>query len=321
MADLLAEILRTVRMTGGVFLDARFTAPWCVVSQMTPEDCKPFLAVPADLIAYHVVIEGCLWLQLDGDPAVEIDAGKIVLLPRNDRHTLASGPGLVPVMADDLIKPTAEGGLARIAHGGGGAVTRIVCGFLGSEDMRNPLIASLPRVLTLDIREAASRAWVEESVRFAARELSLGRLASLGVVSRLSELLFVEAVRNYVATLSDDEAGWLKGLKDPYVGRALALLHGRFDEPWTAESLAGEVSLSRSAFHDRFTSLVGVPPMRYLTRWRLQVARERLREVRGTIAQIAHAVGYESEVAFNRAFKREFGQPPARWRDAQSPKS
>jgi len=317
MIDPLSEVLRSVRLIGGVFLEARFTAPWCVSSQIAAEDCRPFLAVPAQIIAYHFIIEGRLLVQLDADPPLEISAGEIVLLPRNEGHTLASASGLNPINAHDLIQPAADGGLVQISHGGGGEVTHLVCGFLGSEEVYNPLLATLPRVLTLDVRQRTSRDWVEASVRFAARELAEGRFASSSVMSRLSELLFVEAVRNYASMLREEETGWLKGLQDPNVGRALALLHGRIDTPWTAEMLAGEVALSRSAFNDRFTSLVGMPAIRYLTLWRLQVAKERLRQGRGTIAQIAHAVGYESEAAFNRAFKREFGHPPARWRAMQ----
>ncbi len=315
MIDPLSEVLRAVRLSGGVFLDARFTAPWCVTAQLAPEDCKPFLNSPAQLIAYHFVIEGSLLLGLDGGAPVEVVAGEIVILPRNDGHTLASGQGLVPVRADGLIQPGADGGLARIAHGGGGEPTHIVCGFLGSEEIHNPLLATLPPVLKIDVRQGTSRDWIEASVKFAARELADGKFASSSVISRLSELLFVEAVRNYASTLDDAQTGWLKGLKDPYVGRALALLHGRIAEPWTAEMLAAEVALSRSAFNERFAALVGMPPIRYLTHWRLQTAKERLREGRGSITQIAHAVGYDSEVAFNRAFKREFGLPPARWRN------
>jgi AraC-like DNA-binding protein len=314
MIDPLSEVLRSVRLIGGVFLEARFTAPWCVSSQIAAEDCRPFLAVPAQIIAYHFIIEGRLLVQLDADPPFEISAGEIVLLPRNNGHTLASASGLNPINAHDLIKPAADGGLVQISHGGGGEATHLVCGFLGGEEVYNPLLATLPRVLTLDVRQGTSRNWVEASVRFAARELAEGRFASSSVMSRLSELLFVEAVRNYASTLREEETGWLKGLQDPNVGRALALLHGRIDAPWTTEMLAGEVALSRSAFNDRFTSLVGMPAIRYLTLWRLQVAKERLRQGRGTIAQIAHLVGYESEAAFNRAFKREFGHPPARWR-------
>ena len=153
--------------------------------------------------------------------------------------------------------------------------------------------------------------------RFAARELAAGKFASSTVMSRLSELLFVEAVRDYATGLEGEQSGWLGGLRDPQVGRALALLHGGIDSDWTADRLAREVSMSRSAFNDRFTALVGMPPIRYLTHWRLQMAKEKLRGARQNIAQIAHAVGYDSEVAFNRAFKREFGEPPARWRDLQ----
>src|SRR5215831_6559857 len=317
--DPLSELVGSVRFTGGLFLDAYFTAPWCVTSQITAEDCRPFMVAPAQIIAYHVVIEGRLLLALqDGDGCLEVNAGEIVLLPRNDNHTLASAPGLQAVSADELIKPAPEGGLARIVHGGGGEATHLVCGFLGSEQVRNPLISTLPPVLKLGVRQATSRDWIEASVRFAARALTEGRFASSEVICRVSELLFVEAVRAYAATLPEDQSGWLRGVRDPYVGRALALLHSRPNEPWTAETIAREVGLSRSAFNDRFAALIGLAPIRYLTLWRLQLAREKLREGRATIAQIAHAVGYESEVAFNRAFKREFGQPPARWRRAQS---
>lgn len=318
MMDPLSEVLRTVRLTGGVFLDAQFTAPWCVTAQIAPEDCKPFLTSPAQLIAYHFVIEGNLLLGLEGSAPLEVAAGEIVILPRNHGHTLASAAGLAPVNADDLIQAGADGGLARIAHGGGGESTHIVCGFLGSEEAHNPLLATLPPVLKIDVRQGTSRDWVEASVRFAARELAEGKFASSSVMSRLSELLFVEAVRNYASTLDDAQTGWLKGLKDPHVGRALALLHSRIAAPWTAEMLAAEVALSRSAFNERFATLVGMPPIRYLTYWRLHMAKEKLQEGRGNIAQIAHAVGYDSEVAFNRAFKREFGLPPARWRDARA---
>jgi AraC-like DNA-binding protein len=317
MADALTEVLRSVRLRGGVFLDARFTAPWCVAARISAEDCRPLLAAPAQIVAYHYVIEGRLLLAMEGATPLEVEAGEIVLLPRNDGHTLASAPGLPAVDADALIEPAAEGGLARIVHGGGGAPTHIVCGFLAGEAAHDPLMAALPRLLKIGIEQGTSRDWVEASVKFAARELSQGRFGSSSVMCRLAELLLAEALRSYAATLREDETGWLKGSRDPYVGRALGLLHGRIDAPWTAARLAAEVALSRSAFNERFAALVGMPPMRYLTFWRLRMAQEKLREGRGTVAQIAHSVGYESEVAFNRAFKREFGHPPARWRDLQ----
>jgi AraC-like DNA-binding protein len=314
--DALSQVLRSVRLTGGIFLEARFTAPWCVRSQLTPEDCTPYMARPAQILAYHFVIGGKLVCEIEGEEAVEVEAGEVILLPRNDSHDLGSATGLKPIKADSLVQPPEGEGMAWISHGGGGEETHLVCGFLASEDAGNPLIATLPRMLKLDIRRGASRDWVEASVRFAARELAAGRFASSDIMSRLSELLFVEAVRDYASSLDSAESGWLAGLNDRQIGQALALLHNKAEAPWTIEKLAGEVSMSRSAFVDRFTSLVGLPPIKYLTQWRLSLAREKLRSGQGSIAQIAHAVGYESEVAFNRAFKREFGQPPARWRDS-----
>jgi AraC-like DNA-binding protein len=173
-------------------------------------------------------------------------------------------------------------------------------------------------VLTLDVRQGMSRNWIEASVRFAAAELAGGMLASSSVMSRLSETLFVEAVRHYSSTLADENAGWLKGLKDPQVGRALALIHQNIRTPWSAETLAREVAMSRSAFMDRFTTLVGIPPIRYLTVWRLRTAKLQLRETGKSVSQLAHSVGYESEEAFSRAFKREFGLSPVRWRAQES---
>ncbi|MFZ5781373.1 MAG: AraC family transcriptional regulator [Pseudomonadota bacterium] len=314
MIDVLSQVLGSVRLVGGVFLEAQFTAPWCTISQVTADDIRPFVATPGQIIAYHFVIAGRLICELEDGESAEISAGEVVLMPRNDRHTLASAPGLPAVSAEELIRPGDGGGIARIDYGGGGEPTHLVCGFLATEEVQNPLISGLPPMLRLDMRDGASREWVEASVRFAARELANGKFGASHVMSRLSELLFFEAVRDYAATLADSQLGWLGGLRDPQIGRALALLHGRAGADWTIERLAREVSMSRSAFNERFSSLVGMPPIRYLTHWRLQLAREQLRDRRRPIARIAQAAGYESEVAFNRAFKRAFGQPPARWR-------
>lgn len=315
MTDPLSDVLRSVRLTGGVFLDARFTAPWCVTARVTGEHVSAFLQSPAQLICYHFVKEGKLLLSLDNSLPIEVHAGEIILLPRNDQHMLASASGLDPVSAGELIQPSSDNGPAQIVHGGGGELTHLICGFLGSTEAFNPLIATLPRVLTLDVREGMSREWIEASIRFAASELAAGRLASSGVMSRLSELLLVEAVRHYSSRLANDEVSWLKGLKDPYIGRALALIHQDLSASWSAEMLADAVALSRSAFIDRFSTLIGMPPIRYLTVWRLQAAKLLLRETQKAVSQIAHSVGYQSEEAFSRAFKREFGLSPAPWRN------
>jgi AraC-like DNA-binding protein len=315
VTDPFSDVLRSFRLSGAIFLDSHFTAPWCIVSKLTAEDCGPLLTAPSLLIAYHFVIEGSFLLTIEGEPTVEVRAGEVVLLPRNDVHTLASGSGMAPVDAHDLIHPTVGGGLAQISHGGGGEKTHIVCGFLSSEDQYSPLIGALPRILKLDVRQGTWRDWVDASVRFAATELTQGRFASSGAMSRLSELLFVEAVRQYAATPHNQGAGWLRALSDPHVGQAIALMHRNIGTSWSAEGLAKEVSMSRSAFVHRFTSLTGMPPIRYLTVWRLQTAKLHLRETQKTIAQLAYSVGYDSEAAFSRAFKREFGLAPARWRE------
>lgn len=318
MIDPLSEVLRSVRLTGGVFLECRFDAPWSVISKISREQWQPYLAKPNQVIGYHFVIEGRLLATVDGQPPLEVSAGEIVLLPHNDAHVLASAAGIPPINAFTFLKPSEDGGLDRIVYGGGGEPTRIVCGFLASEQNDNPLIARLPKILKLDIREGASRAWVEASVRFAADELVRGGLASSGTMSRLSELLLVEAMRNYASDLSEEETGWLKGFTDPHIGRALALIHGNIAKPWSADELAKAVAMSRSTFMERFTTLIGMPPIRYVTTWRLLTARLQLVETRITIAQLAHAVGYASEEAFSRAFKREFGLPPNRWREKQA---
>jgi AraC-like DNA-binding protein len=316
MIDALSNVLGTVRLRGGVFLDARFTAPWAVNSFLTAVDCAPILSRPGQLIGYHFVTEGRMLVSVEGEDPIEVRAGEVVLVPRNDVHILQSEPGQQPIDGHGLVAPSPNGGLARVNYGGGGEATRIVCGFLGCEDARNPLIATLPRLMTIDVHEATSRDLIEASLRFAVGELVEGRLAASSVLSRLSELLLVEAVRRYADGLDEHQTGWLKGLRDPSIGRALALIHQDVAKCWTAEDLAREVALSRSSFAERFHSLVGVPPMKYITTWRMEMAKNQLRETAKSVAQIAYTVGYDSEEAFSRAFKREVGTSPAAWRSA-----
>lgn len=318
MTDPLSDVLRAVRLSGGVFLDARFSAPWCIHSNLQSTDCRRFRVAAVQLLAYHVVVEGRLLASIDGLPPVEVQEGEIILFPQNDCHSLASGSGIAPVRARDLVQRAADDVIGHIDYGGGGDVTRIVCGFLGSEDTFNPLLSTLPRMLKVDVRKGTSREWIEASVTFAASELAKGRLASSNVLSRLSEVLLVEAVREYASSLADAEPGWLMGIRDQNIGRALALIHQEISRDWTAEALARQVALSRSAFMDRFTALVGMPPIRYLTAWRLRTAKLLLKETAKPVAQIAHEVGYDSEEAFSRAYKREFGVSPARSRRIQA---
>jgi AraC-like DNA-binding protein len=205
----------------------------------------------------------------------------------------------------------------RMMYGGGGEATHLVCGYVASEARSHPLLQALPMVFALDVKGRPCAEWVAASFRFAAQEVASGRAGSETVLAKLSELLFVEAVRHYAETLPPDRKGWFAGLRDPAVGRSLALMHGRIAHPWTTEELAAEAHLSRSAFAERFTQLVGVPPISYLTDWRMQLAAARLRDTRRTIAQIAAELGYESEATFTRAFKRAMAMSPGRYRRTQ----
>jgi AraC-like DNA-binding protein len=314
MNDPLSDLLRTVRLKGGVFLDVELTAPWSVRSGIVADDCRPHLQNAAQLIAYHVLTEGRMLLSVEGEEPIEVSAGEIVLLPRNDDHIIGNELGIKVIEARTLVEPSADGGLARVRSGGGGVATKMVCGFLATEESFSPLIASLPRVLTLDVKGLASRGLIEASLAYAVSELVQGRLASSDVMSRVSELLFVEAVRLY-AERNEATDGWLKGLKDPQIGKALALVHGDLAASWSAEGLASSVAMSRSAFMNRFNQLVGKPPMQYLASQRMWTARRLLSGTPKSIGQIAPMVGYDSEEAFSRAFKREYGVAPAYWRE------
>lgn len=313
--DALSDILRAVRLKGGVFLHAEFTAPWCVASQVEIEDMGRLLEGAEHIVLYHYVAEGRLSVQLPGGEPLEIRAGEVVIFPHNDMHLLGSRIDLPPVNSSEIVRVSPEDGLWVIRHGGGGEKTRVVCGFLGCDRLDgNPLAAALPPILHFDTRQGTTAAWMRSTLEFAADELAARRAGSKIVLAKLSELLFMEAVRRYVETLPSERCGWLAGLRDPFVSRALSAIHGRVREPWTVDGLGREVGLSRSALADRFRRLIGESPMRYLAQWRLQLAANQLRNSDVSLARIAEQIGYESEAAFNRAFKRSFGAPPAAWR-------
>jgi AraC-like DNA-binding protein len=317
--DALSDVLSLVGLTGGVFIDAEFTAPWSVSGKVAPELCRPYMVEPDYVVGFHYVVEGAFILMLDDGTSRRISAGELVMLPRNDIHVFASASGLDAVGAGALMQKPGASGVARIVHGGGGARTRMVCGFLGGNIQLHPLLVNLPQVMSLELATLPSGDWMKRSFAYAAQIMADGDPGAASVMAKMSELLFVEAVRRYLAALAPAETGWLAGLRDPAIGRALSLMHARLNEGWTADALAREVNLSRSTFADHFTTLIGVPPMRYLLNWRMQVARQKLHQAHQTIAQIAFDVGYESEAAFTRAFRREFGLPPAMWRKTASP--
>ncbi|BBY83961.1 AraC family transcriptional regulator [Mycolicibacterium pulveris] len=313
--DPLSDVLRTTPLRGGVFLHAKFSDPWCLSTQVRPETCAPFLGKTAEIIPYHFVVEGRLRVQMPADPPFELGTGELVMFPRNDLHLLGGDLRLRPVGSDDIVKPSLDGGLSTIRLGGDGPTTRIVCGFLGGDNLkRNPVVAALPPALRLNLGRGGAAQWIRSTFSYAAEEIATGRIGSATVLAKISELLFVEAVRRYAEELPAGQTGWLAGLRDPYVSHALNLLHARPGDHWTADTLGREVALSRSALAERFNRLIGIPPMQYLTQWRMQIAAHELRQGNRSMLRLAKRVGYDSEAAFSRAFKRETGLPPAAWR-------
>ena len=315
--DALSDVLRVAHLTGGVFLHADFFAPWCMSGRVPPEQCQPALGPASHMILYHYIVDGELRIRIDGDDAGDlvIGAGELVLLPRNDPHLMGSDLRVPPVRGRDIIHPPKDGGLATIHYGGKGERTRMICGFLGCGSAKgNPVITTLPAMFKLSVEHGGASEWIRSTFQYAAAEVAAGRPGSETVLAKLSELLFVEAVRRYAESLPEGQTGWFAGLREPHVARALALMHRDIDRRWTVDELGREVGLSRSALAERFIRLIGLPPMHYLTNWRMQVASQRLRNTSASLAQIAEIVGYDSEASFSRAFKKAFGAAPATWR-------
>jgi len=327
--DPLSDVLRSVRLRGAVFYYVSCRDEWVAQTPAAPELAEALMPGAEHVLAYHLIAKGGGWAATDGVPPVRLASGDIVMFPRGDAHLLSSAPGM-HAQPDDSDwrfttrndpKPIAVAYHRGVLRPGAAepteeASTVIVCGFIGC-DLRpfNPLIEALPRLLHLPAGGVG--AWVAPVLHEAVSESRQRRPGSAAVLERVSEMVFVDAARRYLESLPADSSGWLAALRDRYVGRAIGLMHERPAEPWTMDELGRQVGLSRSALYERFAELVGQPPMQYLTNWRMQRGAGLLREGNATVATIAQEVGYDSEAAFARAFKRLVGQPPAAWRRAQ----
>ena len=313
--DALSDLLQVIRFSGGVFLEAHFRGPWCVWSQVQLQDLELGMRAAGHLVAFHYVLEGRLEVQVGEDDVRTAGPGDIIVLSRNEPHRVGSDITLSPLDARRLIQKAEQHELARIDYGPAERLDHhFVCGFLSTSMQNHPLLTALPSLLVASVRGRPCADWAETSFRYAAREHAARRPGSQEILSRLSELLFVEAIRGHIEGMPEGATGWLAALRDPPLARALGALHLRPAHPWTADELAKEACLSRSAFAERFTTTVGLPPMSYLIRWRMILAGQRLRESSDTLGQIAQAVGYESESTFSRAFTREMGIAPGAWR-------
>ena len=312
--DVLSDVLRSIRLEGALFLHAEFGAPWCVQAP-AGEQLASLLPVDASRLAIcHLVLEGSCQVQWGDGQALLMGPGDVVVLPRGDSHRLASGVGAGAVSLQHLVAPRLPD-LTCIRYGGKGERTRVACGWLAFERGRgHPLLDALPHVFLTPLAKRPCGGWLRQSVLYALDEAARHRPGAELVGARVAEALFVEALRAHLDEHPDHPPGWMRGAQDPHVGRCLSLLHGRPAQAWDLVTLAQEVGVSRSALAARFQQRVGMGPMHYLARWRLVLAARLLGEPRSTVARVCEAVGYASESAFHRAFKREYGVPPGQWR-------
>jgi AraC-like DNA-binding protein len=317
-ADVLSDVLQSVRLTGAVYFDFELSSPWVAEAPPSREIAPIVMPGAQRVIEYHLIARGACWGHVVGEPPIRLKEGDLIVFPQGDPHVLSSAAGMraSPDMSV-FVRPTTPLPLVYERGGGGPDRTRIVCCFLGCDERPfNPLLTALPRTIHLTSagHEAAS-GWLATLMNIAVRESGSARAGRDNVLARMSELMFVEAIRRYIETLPPTQTGWLAGLRDPVVGQALAALHGVPATAWTVESLARAAGVSRSVLADRFAEMVGQPPMQYLALWRMQLASRLLLEG-APVAEAAAAVGYESEAAFSRAFKKLVGEAPATWRRA-----
>ncbi|MER9918166.1 MULTISPECIES: AraC family transcriptional regulator [unclassified Mesorhizobium] len=315
--DALSDLLRTVRLTGATFFDIEGHEPWAVCSP-APSSILPKILPGADhLISYHVVTAGRCFARIVGQEAIALEAGEVVVFTRSDPHIMSSNPALRadPPTADVLDIATSSRMPVYINCAGDGAASaRLVCGYLACDAQPfNPLLEALPSVIKAGDAKGDG-GWLSQFINLAVTEVAQKRAGSETVLTKLSELMFVDVLRRYLESLPPQTTGWLAGLRDPHLARALALIHDRPAHNWTVEALAKDSALSRSVLAERFTRLVGMPPMHYLAKWRMQIASELLSAGSSNMASIAAEIGYESEAAFSRAFKKMIGLPPSAWR-------
>jgi len=313
--DVLSELLKVIRLEGALFYNGEFAAPWSVRATSWQALACHFAPGAEHIIVYHLVTAGHASIRLDSGEEVSLSAGDLVMIPHRTPHIVENGgPTVTLDNAEEMASILAQG-LKLWRIGGSGEVTRLICGYMACDPhLARGFLGALPAVFKINLREHESGRWLENTIRFSVEHAESVRPGSEAVLAKLSEVLFVETLRAYITELPPDQTGWLAGARDAEVGHALARLHRDPARPWTLPLLAEQVGLSRSVLAERFRHYLNETPMAYLTRWRLQLGAQWLTTTSHSVSQIAAAVGYESEAAFNRAFKREFEVPPARFR-------
>jgi AraC-like DNA-binding protein len=313
--DVLSEVLSVVRLQGALFYNGEFSSPWSVYAAGPHALARYFGTESKRVIVYHLLTEGRASVRLESGDRLSLAAGDIVMIPHGDRHVVENGHASSTIDDEAHLTDILSQGLKRWRVGGGGEVTRFVCGYMACDPrLGQAFLSGLPPLLKVSMRTHPSGAWLENSIRFFIDQEDRVQPGGEAVLAKLSEVLFVETLRAWIAQLPTHQTGWLAGARDSEVGKALALMHRQPAQPWTIASLAKEVGISRSVLAERFRHYLDQTPMAYLTRWRLQLGAQMLTSTNHSVLEIAADVGYESEAAFNRAFKREFDVPPARFR-------
>jgi AraC family transcriptional regulator, alkane utilization regulator len=335
--DVLSDVLRVVRLSGAVFFTAEFSSPWALESP-TPQTLAAAVMPDAEcVVLFHILVDGACEIVCQDHPVTTMAAGDVVVFPRGDTHTMCSHRATTKTPLGSVFAPGRSGEIPQLTFGGGGRASRFVCGYLNCDQRFSPLVDTLPTMLLVRSRDdysgidavdasgirpmavpPGSRTWLGTTLKFTINEATAARAGNAAMLGRLTELMFVEILREYMHRLPANQGGWLGGLNDPHVGTALRVMHANPVRDWTVEELAREAGVSRSVLAERFTGLVGEAPIRYLAGWRMQLAKQLLRAGARNMQDVATRVGYESEAAFNRAFKRATGSPPATWRKGTS---
>jgi AraC family transcriptional regulator, alkane utilization regulator len=333
--DVLSDVLRVVRLSGAVFFTADFSAPWAIESPIADMLASAVMPEAECVVLFHILVEGECEVVCQGHPVTTMETGDVIVFPRGDQHTMRSHGAATPTPLASIFSPGGYDEPPQLSYGGGGRTSRFVCGYLNCDQRFGPLVEALPTMLLVRSRDdysaidavdasgsrptvvpQGSGTWLGTTLKFTINEARAARPGNAAMLGRLTELMFVEILREYMHRLPANQGGWLAGVNDAHVGKALRLLHANPTRNWTVGELARESAISRSALAERFTELVGDAPIRYLANWRMQLAKQLLREG-AHVQEVATRVGYESEAAFNRAFKRATGSPPAAWRRLQ----
>lgn len=319
--DALSEVLKIVKLKGALFFNAEFSAPWCLASSQSSQIAPLLCPGAGHVMIYHYLADGRAYAQLPNGSRRDLRPGDVVIFPHGDAHRLGNGVGK-PVDSLKTFAKNLSDGLKVVRYGAGGDLTKFVCGYMACDpSLSEVILAGLPSMFVVNIANDSAGQWLANSIQFAVREAGGPKTGSDVVLAKLSEVLFIETLRRFIEDLPNEQKGWLAGARDPVIGEALALLHKNPSQTWTVANLAHQVGVSRTRFAERFRHFLGEPPMAYLVRWRLKLAAEMLVSSSRNVGAIATEVGYASEAAFNRVFKREFGSPPAQFRRFRDPQN